>query len=158
MATFYIAIVKFILALELNLSKPQHEHLLAMAHGIVLCAGRKNITQIRSAAGHDRHLSSVTGFLNHSPWSPNRMQRRRMHFVMERIRKAHVRQGDLRPIMFIIVDDTYSKKDKSTKRMEALDFHYSQDDDKSVWSHFVVTVHVVSEGNSQAWDFRPVFS
>lgn len=82
MVTFYMAIVKFIFALifalQLEFSKPQKQHLLALIHGIVLCAGRKNITQIRNAARHDCHVSSVTNFLNHSPWCVNRLQRRRI--------------------------------------------------------------------------------
>jgi hypothetical protein len=68
MVTFYIAIVKFIFVLKLELSKPQRKHLLSMIHGIILCAGRKNITQIHHAARQDCHLSSMTHFLNHSPW------------------------------------------------------------------------------------------
>src|SRR5690606_11130642 len=47
--------------------------------------------------------------------------------------------------------------DTSTKKMEALSFQYSHEAGKSVWCHCVVTAHVVSEGASYAWDFRPYF-
>jgi len=157
MVTFYMAIVKFILALKLEFTKPQRQHLLALVHGIVLCAGRKSITQIRNAARQNCHLSSVTNFLNHSPWCVNRMQRRRMQFVMEKIRKSRAKNGDSRHLVFLIIDDTNCKKDKSTKRMEALDFHYSHEDGKTVWAHNIVTAHVVSDRHSFAWDFRPYF-
>lgn len=157
MVTFYMAIVKFILALKLEFSKPQRQHLLALVHGIVLCAGRKNITQIRNAARQDCHLSSVTHFLNHSPWCINRLQRRRMQFILEKIRKSRAKKGDARHLVFLIIDDTNCKKDQSTKRMEALDFHYSHEDGKTVWAHNLVTAHVVSDRLSFAWDFRPYF-
>lgn len=152
-----MAIVKFIFALKLELSKPQRNHLLSLIHGIILCAGRKNITQIRNAARQDRHLTSVTNFLNHAPWCVNRMQRRRMQFMMERIRNQRAKKGDSRTLVFFIIDDTGCKKDRSTKKMEGLDFNYSHEDGKSVWSHCVVTSHIVREGYSFAWDFRPYF-
>ncbi|MDQ0874544.1 hypothetical protein QFZ77_003203 [Paenibacillus sp. V4I3] len=57
MASLYLPIVKYILALKLEFSKPQLGHLFTLVHGIILCAGRKNITQIQQAARGDRHLS-----------------------------------------------------------------------------------------------------
>jgi hypothetical protein len=41
--------------------------------------------------------------------------------------------------------------------MESLDFHYAHDEGKSVWSHCVVTSHIVSGDSSYAWDFRTYF-
>jgi SRSO17 transposase len=157
MVTFYLSIVKFIFALHLQLSKPQRNHVLALMHGIILCAGRKNITQIRNAARQDCHVSSVTNFLNHAPWCINRLHRRRMQYILETIRKQRVKKGDARSLLFFIVDDTSCKKDKSTKKMESLDFHYAHDEGKSVWSHCVVTSHIVSGDSSYAWDFRTYF-
>jgi hypothetical protein len=157
MVSLYLPIVKFILALRLEFSKPQRNHLLSLVHGIILCAGRKNITQIRNAARQDRHLSSVTNFLNHAPWCVNRMQRRRMQFVMEKIREKRAMKGDSKRLVFFIVDDTCCKKETSTKKMEALSFQYSHEAGKSVWCHCIVTSHVVSEGRSYAWNFRPYY-
>jgi SRSO17 transposase len=157
MVSLYLPIVKFILALKLEFSKPQRNHLFTLIHGIILCAGRKNITQIRNATRQDRHVSSVTNFLNHAPWCVNRMQRRRMQFVIEKIRTKCAKHGDSRRLVFLIVDDTCCKKDTSTKKMAALSFQYSHEDGKSVWCHCVVTSHVVSENGSFAWDYRPYF-
>ncbi|WP_239717383.1 transposase [Paenibacillus sp. 19GGS1-52] len=63
--------------------------------------------------------------------------------------------GDHRSITFLIIDDTCCKKDASTKHMEALDYHFAHDENKSMWSHCLVTAHVVTEGLSLAWDFQP---
>ncbi len=157
MVSLYLPIVKFILALKLEFSKPQRNHLFTLVHGIILCAGRKNITQIRNAARQDCHLSSITNFLNHAPWCVNRMQRRRMQFIMEKIQTKRMKNGDLRRLIFFIVDDTCCKKETSTKKMEALSFQYSHEAGKSVWCHCVVTAHVVCEVSSFAWDFRPYY-
>ena len=42
---------------------------------------------------------------------------------------------------FLIIDDTLSKKDKSTKKIEGLDYHHSHSDCKTMWSHCVVSSH-----------------
>jgi hypothetical protein len=157
MVSLYMPIVKFILALKLEFSKPQLRHLFTLVHGIILCAGRKNITQIRNAARQGCHLSSMTNFLNHAPRCVNRMQRRRMHFIIEKLRKQRVKKGDTRTPVFFIIDDTSCKKDKSMKKMESLDFHYAHDEGKSVWSHCIVTSHIVSGESSYAFDFRNYF-
>jgi len=157
MVTFYSAIVKFVLALQLQLSRPQQNHLISIIHGIILCEGRKNMSQIRKATDQYRDLSCITRFLKESPWCVNRIQRRRIQFLMEKIRRTRAKKGDTRSIVFFVIDDTSCKKDPSTKHMEGLDFHWSHDDGKSVWSHCLVTSHVVTEGYSFAWDFRPYF-
>ncbi len=95
--------------------------------------------------------------MNHSPWCVNRMQRRRMQFMMEKIRAKRAKRGDVKPTVFLIVDDTCCKKETSTKKMEALSFQYSHEAGNSVWCHCVVTAHVVSAEAAYAWDFRPYF-
>lgn len=157
MVTFNSYIVKFIIALQLQLSKPQMNHLLTFIHGIILTDGRVNVAQIRRSTGDARDLSCMTRFLNESPWCPNRVTRRRLQFVINRIRRARAKAGDTRPIVFLIVDDTQSKKNRSTKRMEGLDNHFAHSDGKTVWSHCIVTAHIVSEDHSFAWDFRSYF-
>lgn len=76
---------------------------------------------------------------------------------MDRIRKTNRKGGNLRRVVFLIVDDTCCKKDRTTKKMEGLSFQYSHEEGKSVWCHNVVTTHVVSDGQSYAFDFRPYY-
>lgn len=38
--------------------------------------------------------------------------------------------------------------------MDELDNHFAHSDGKAVWSHSVVTAHIVSDDYSYAWDFR----
>ncbi|WP_059173224.1 hypothetical protein [Bacillus sp. FJAT-27445] len=70
--------------------------------------------------------------------------------MMTTIRRARKRAGDIRPIIFLILDDTGCWKDISTRKMEGLDFHFSNTEGKSVWSHCLVTTYIVSEGYSVA--------
>jgi len=157
MVTLYTAIVKFVLALCLELSRPQRQHLIAFIHGLILCEDRKNISRIRHATDQYRDVSSMTRFLKESTWCHNRVQRRRTQFLLERIRRSRSKHGDNRSLVFLIIDDTCCKKEKSTMRMEGLDYHFSHEDGKSRWAHCVVTAHIVSGEFSLAWDFRPYF-
>ncbi|MGW6300701.1 hypothetical protein [Peribacillus butanolivorans] len=50
---------------------------------------------------------------------------------MNKIKKIRAKQGDTRPITFLIMDDTQSKKDQTTRRMEGLDYHFSHSAGKS---------------------------
>ncbi len=132
-------------------------HLLTFIHGIILTDGRINISQIHRSTNENRDLSCMTRFLNESPWCPNRVTRRRLQFIINQIKKSRSKAKDNRPIVFFIIDDTQCKKDRTTKHMEGPDNHFSHSDGKTMWSHCVVTAHVVSEKNSYAWDYRSYF-
>jgi SRSO17 transposase len=157
MVTFYSYIVNFIFALNLNLSKPQLNHILTFMHGIILTDGRKTVTQIRRSTHEKRDLSSMTRFLNESPWNPKKVTKKRHQFILKQIKKSRKNVGDTRKIVFFIIDDSQCKKDRSTSHMEGLDNHFSHSDGKCVWSHCVVTAHIVCEDSSYAWDFRSYF-
>jgi hypothetical protein len=94
MVSFYPAIVKFILALHLGLSKPQLNHTLLFVYGIILTDGKKTVAQIRRSTHEQRDLSCMTRFLNEAPWCPNRVTRRRQQFMTKRIKKRRAKQGD----------------------------------------------------------------
>jgi SRSO17 transposase len=157
MVTFYSYIVNFIFALNIKLSKPQFNHILTFMHGIILTDGRKNVSQIRRSTREKRDLSCMTRFLNESPWNPNKITQKRHQFIMKQIKKSRSKAGDTRRIVFVVIDDSQCKKDRSTKHMEGLDNHFSHSDGKSIWSHCVVTAHIVCDDLSYAWDYRSYF-
>ncbi len=55
---------------------------------------------------------------------------------------------------FLIIDDPLSKKDKSTKKIEGLDYHHSHSDGKTMWSHCVVTSHYKISDYSLPQNFK----
>ena len=77
--------------------------------------------------------------------------------VRQQIEWEHAKQEDESQVTFLIVDDANSMKRSSTKRIERLDYHYAHSEGKSVWSHVVVTLHVVTGALWIPWDFRPYF-
>ncbi len=126
MVPFNASIVNFVFSLGLTFSKPQMNHLLNFMQGLILTDGRMTVSQIRRSTHEARDLSCMTRFLNESPWCPNR--RRRLELMRSKIKRARAKQGDTRPIAFLIVDDSQCKKDRSTSRMEGLDHHFSHSD------------------------------
>jgi hypothetical protein len=72
MVTLYMPLVKFIFVLQLKLSRPQRNHLISLMHGMILCEGRKTISQIRNQTGQYRDLSCITRFLKESTWCQSR--------------------------------------------------------------------------------------
>jgi len=156
MLTFYSYIVKFIFALHLGLSKPQMNHLLSLMHGIILCEGRKTVTQMRRQTKAQRDLSCMTRFLSESPWNHHTVNRQRLRYLRGLIQREQAKCPD-KQVVFLLLDDSNCKKDSSAKKMERLDYHFSHSDGKSVWSHVLVTTHVVTADLSVPWDFRPYF-
>lgn len=84
MVTLHSNIVKFILAFNLAFTKPQIKHLTALVHGIILCDGRLNISQIRRYTNDYLHLSGMTRFLNKSLWSSHHVKKQRTQFLLKR--------------------------------------------------------------------------
>lgn len=124
-----------------------------------MTAGKKTVFQIRRSTRETRHLSCMTKFLDESPWCPLTVRIGAAFSLgwINKIKKIRAKQGDTRAITFLIIDDTQSKRDIATRKMEGLDFHFSHSDGKSVWSHCIVSAHVVSEGYSFAFDYRSYF-
>ncbi len=156
MVTVYSHIVNFLLLLQLSLSKPQRTHLLSIMHGIILCDGRKTITGMRRQTKADRDLSCMARFLSESPWNHHTLNRQRRRFLQQLARREQKKHPD-KPVVFLLVDDTGCKKNATTRKMERLDYHFSHADGKTVWSHVLVTSHVVTGDVSAAFDFRPYF-
>ena len=156
MVTVYSHIVNFILLLQLSLSKPQRNHLLSIMHGIVLCDGRKTITAMRRQTKTNRDLSCMTRFLSESPWNHHTINRQRRRFLQQLVRREQKKCPD-KQLVFLLVDDTGCMKNATTRKMERLDFHFLHAEGKTVWSHVLVTSHVVTGNISAAYDFRPYF-
>jgi hypothetical protein len=79
-------------------------------HGMILCEGRKTISQIRNQTGQYRDLSCITRFLKESTWCHNRVQRRRIEFLIKQIQRSRQKKGDDRSLVFFIVDDTCARR------------------------------------------------
>ncbi len=66
---------------------------------------------------------------------------------------TQVKPKDNEPI-FIAIDDTVIAKSKDTKHIEALSYHFSHTEGKSVWGHCIVSSQLITKTYSIPLDFK----
>ena len=113
-------LVKFILILQLRLSKPQREHLIRTADAIVVCEERKTLSALYRQWVEAPDVSAVADCFRVAPWTADDLRGPLATFVMcDLLRRAQ--EAGFEPIIWVSIDDTVSRKDKDTHRLEAVD-------------------------------------
>lgn len=131
-------IVKYINNLNLPYSSAIRNHMVNMVSGIILTEGHKTLSAIYNKITCNRNRSNASRFLSEYTWNHEFVDQVRIESSLSQISK----NVNSNAVGFLIVDDTLSKKDTSTKKIEGLDFHNSHTDgNKPKWSHCVVTSH-----------------
>ncbi|WP_265442765.1 IS701-like element ISCth16 family transposase [Acetivibrio straminisolvens] len=130
-------VINYINMLKLPVSGALKNHMVHMISGIITTEGNKNISNVYSRLTCNRDRSSGSRFLGEYKWSNEYVDYKRINHSLKTVRE-NVPEGT---VGFFIVDDTLSKKDNSTKKIEGLDYHHSHSDGKTMWSHCVVTSH-----------------
>lgn len=150
MVTVNQSIIKMLFRMNVTFSQPQIRHIIRFVHGIILAPGKRTVSNIHRVNLMDRDASCYTRFLKESPWNEQQLQQKRMDWV----RRFLLKRKDPGSVGFLLMDDTCNPKHPTTSRIEGLDFHYSHSEHKQVWSHSVVTSHLISHGISLPLDFR----
>lgn len=131
-------IVKYINNLNLPYSSAIQNHMANMISGIILTEGHKTLSAIYNKITCNRNRSNASRFLSEYSWNNEYVDDVRIEMSLSAIRKNIAPKA----VGFLIVDDTLSKKDKSTKKIEGLDYHNSHTDgNRPMWSHCIVTSH-----------------
>lgn len=122
-----------------------------MISGIILTEGSVNVSTIYNKVTCNRHRSSGSRFLGSYTWNNEYVDDQRVFHSLKHISK----KIDVKAVGFLILDDTLSKKDSSTKNIEGLDFHNSHTDgNKPMWSHCLVTSHYRISNYSLPLNFK----
>ena len=131
-------IINYINMLNLPYSEALQNHMVNMVSGIITTKGKRNVSSIYRRLTCNRHRSNGTRFLGSFKWNHEYVDYKRLLHCHNEISK-NVEEGT---VGFLIVDDTLSEKDKSTRNIEGLQYHYSHSKaQKAVWAHCVVTSH-----------------
>jgi hypothetical protein len=130
-------ISKYINTLELPYSSSIRNHMVNMVSGIITTEGNKNVSSIYRRLTCNRDRSCGSRFLSEYNWKHEYVDYQRISHSLHTVR----RNVSDNTVGFLIIDDSLSKKDKSTKEIEGLDYHHSHSDGKTMWSHCVVTSH-----------------
>lgn len=137
--------------LQLPYSSSVRNHILNMVSGIITTESNKSVSAIYRKLTCNRDRSCGSRFLNEYNWNNEYVDYKRITHSLNAVRKNVTRDE----IGFLIIDDSLSKKDDSTKNIQGLEYHHSSSDGKSMWSHCIVTSHYKISEYSLPLNFKP---
>ena len=130
-------ISNYVNMLQLPYSAALNNHIINMVSGTITAEGNKTISTIYRKLTSNRDRSTGSRFLSEYKWNNEYVDYKRISHSVHTVRK----NVDEDKVGFLIVDDSLSKKDNSTKKIEGLEYHHSHSDGKTMWSHCIVSSH-----------------
>ena len=144
-------IINYISELNLPYSSAIKNHMVNIVSGIIVTEGSKTISSVHNKITCNRDRSTGSRFLRSYSWNNEYVTQERIFHAISEISNT-CEDSD---VGFLIIDDTLTKKNTSTKKIEGLDFHNSHaDGNKPKWSHCLVTSHYKINDYSIPLDFR----
>ena len=144
-------IINYISELNLPYSSAIKNHMVNIVSGIIVTEGSKIISSVHNKIICNRDRSTGSRFLSSYSWNHEYVTQERIFHAISEISNT-CEDSD---VGFLIIDDTLTKKNTSTKKIEGLDFHNSHaDGNKPKWSHCLVTSHYKINDYSIPLDFR----
>jgi hypothetical protein len=121
----------FIDRLNLELSKPQRQHLLNLADALLVCEDEKTLAALQRQFIAAPDASNLADFLRISPWRAEdvraALRRDQVNWAMMRAESL-----GLPKVLYINIDDSLGEKDRETRHLEPVDwFHDHSESTKS---------------------------
>ena len=134
--------------LKLELYQPQHRHILNLADALLVCEDKKTIAALQRQFVEAPDASNMADFLRISPWKANEVRAAlRAHQVAWLISEAE--QTGASKIIYINIDDSLGEKDKGTRHLEPVDWHFDHSEStkskprfKNAFCYIVCTLRV----------------
>ena len=114
----------FLQALKLSLSKPQRKHLMQISEAIILCNGKKTLSSLNRLMLDAPDVSASADFLRESPWNYELVRKSLAKFTIEYAIKQAEKEYNFKPEIVVALDDSTTRKDKNTKKLEAVSWHF----------------------------------
>lgn len=115
---------KFIFKLQLKLSKPQMDHLLRISEAIILCDEKKTLSSLHRITLDAPDVSAAADFLRQSRWNDAGVRKALAKFTIEYAIEKARKEYSFKPEIIIALDDSTTRKDKGTKNLEAVSWHF----------------------------------
>lgn len=134
------AVVTFVGLLGLTLTGPQLQHLQRFADLLVVAPRRKTLAQLAALELHGVDPSNLADFFRISPWDPDDIRLPLVELILRSL-KAHNASSSA-PI-FLTVDDSLAVKDKGTRKLQSVDWHFDPNQGRAVrgGAHVVLRIH-----------------
>ena len=117
------SLCRFIEQLKLPLSEPQRRHLTNVVDALLVCDTERTLAALHRQFVETVDPSNMADFFRISPWQANIVRQRLQTFLVQwAIDQAPVNQPS--PVIRISLDDSIAAKDKATRHLEPVDWHY----------------------------------
>ena len=118
-----VELVKFVFGLGLRLTRPQTQHVLNIADGILVSDEHKTMANLNRQLVEAKDDSSVAHTFRDSPWQANDLRRKLLVFLI-RTAEGLARSLGLEKIISLSIDDALCVKDAATTHLEGVDWHH----------------------------------
>src|SRR3954470_20561378 len=134
------AVVTFVGLLGLTLSAPQRQHVERCADLLVLAPRRKTLAQLAALELPGVDPRNLADFFRISPWDADDLRLPFLEFVIRYLREHN---GDLDCPLYATLDDSLAPKDKGTRKLESVDWHFDHNQKRTIRGgcHVVLRLH-----------------
>ena len=109
--------------LDVQLSKPQRQHILNMADVLLVCEDKKTLATLQRQFIEAPDASNMADFLRISPWRADEVRAAlradQVAWIIAQAEHAGVPR-----VMYINIDDSLGEKDKDTRHLEPVDWFH----------------------------------
>ena len=117
--------------LDLDLSKPQRQHLLNLADALLVCEDEKTLAALQRQFIQAPDASNLADFLRISPWKAadvrHALRRSQVNWAV-----AQAERLGMSKVIYINIDDSLGEKERDTRHLEPVDwFHDHAESTKS---------------------------
>jgi hypothetical protein len=117
----------FLEQLPLELSKPQLQHVLNLADGLLVCEDTKTLAALRRQFLDAPDPSNMADFLRISPWSADAFRHALRRFQVDWLLNLAQQRG-LPKVLYVNLDDSLGQKGKATRHIEPVDWFHDHNE------------------------------
>ena len=117
------ALLAFIAALQIALTKPQRQHVLNVVDSLVGGEGRKTLSALCRWFVNAPDPKAVADTFRESPWTAEMIRQALRPFLVKSAFKLAQAAG-VEHLVYLSIDDSLTVKDQATRHLEAVDWHH----------------------------------
>ena len=143
-----VQLCTFIDQLDLNLSKPQGQHILNLADALLVCEDEKTLAALQRQFLEAPDASNLADFLRISPWKADDV-RSALRIQQVQWAIAQAESLGLSKVIYVNIDDSLGEKDKATRHLEPVDWFHDHSEStkskpvfKNAFCYLVATVRI----------------
>jgi hypothetical protein len=133
-------VATFVSLLNLSLTVSQMRHVERVVDLLIVAPRRKTLAQLAELELDGVDASNLADFFRISPWDAEEFRLRMIEWIF-RFLKVNV--SDPKQPIYLTIDDSLAPKDKGTRKLEGVDWHFDHNRHRTVkgGNHVVLRIH-----------------